>query len=104
MGTMGRLGERPIAVTGVGVVVGMLPSKGGRCVMLNVPASGISETVGVARSSAVPAKVLSPSSIAISWKPTAGGISLVPDISASWDSSDCTLSVAFKSSVSVVEF
>lgn len=101
---MGRLGERPIAGPGVGVVFGRLPSMGALCVMLNVPASGISETVGVVRSKAAPAKVLSPSSIAISWKPTAGGISLVPDISASWDSSDWTLSVAFNSSASVVEF
>lgn len=71
--------------------------------MLKVPASGISDTVGVVRSRAVPTRVLSPSSIVTSSNPTVVETSPVPDMSASWDPSDCTLSV-FKSSVSVVEF
>lgn len=80
---IGRLGDSPIAGPGVGAGLGILPSIGALCVILKVPASGISETVGVVRSRPVPTKVLSPSSIAMSWKPTVAGISAVPDISAS---------------------
>jgi hypothetical protein len=53
----------------------------------------------VVRSNAVPAMMASSSCIATSCIPTAGCISAVPDISASADSSDWTLS-AFKSSES----
>lgn len=102
---VGRLSESP-AMAGTGVAAAalpMLPSTGPLCVILNVPASCVSEALGVAISIAASAKILSPSSIDMSWMLTAGGISAVPDISVSGDSSDCTPSV-FMSSESAVEF
>lgn len=63
-------GERPI-VGPVGVVASLikLPSIATRCVILNVPASCASDTVGVVNPRGVSTAVsmLSPSSIVISW-------------------------------------
>ena len=90
-------GERPIAGP-VGVVASliMLPSIAERCVMLKVPASCASETVGVVRPSGVSTAVsmLSPSSMLMSWIPTVDCISaaLPPAISGSPDSSETMLS------------
>lgn len=63
----GLFGERPIVGTGVAVaVVPILPSRAARCVMLNVPASCVSDTVGVASSIEAPVKIPSGSSIEMS--------------------------------------
>lgn len=97
-------GERPIAGP-VGVVASliMLPSMAERWVMLKVPASCASETVGVVKPRGVSTAVsmLSPSSILASWMLTVESIPAVftPDISGSPDSSDAMLS-ALRSSLS----
>lgn len=105
MFNVGRLGERPIAGTGVGVLLlAILPSMGLRWLMLKVLASWwVSETVGVAKSRAVPPSIVSPSSIVMSWIPTADCRLSVPVISVSGDSSDGMLS-PLMSSASAVEF
>lgn len=90
-------GERPIAGP-VGVVASLikLPSIAERCVILKVPASCASDTVGVVRPRGVSTAVsmLSPSSMLMSWILTVDWISAVftPDISGSPDSSDAMLS------------
>lgn len=96
---VGWAGESPM-VGPVGVVE---PSIAERCVILNVPASGASETVGVVSPSGVSTAVsmLSPSSILMSWILTGDCMSVErsAEISASPDSSDAMLS-ALGSSVS----
>jgi len=67
--TVGWAGERPIAgPVGVAASLMMLPSIAERCVMLKVPASCASDTVGVVNPSGVSTAVsmLSPSSILMS--------------------------------------
>lgn len=102
---VGCAGERPIAGP-VGVVASLiiLPSIADRCVMLKVPASCASETVGVVNPRGVSTAVsmLSPSSMLMSEIFTVEdwiSVVLTDEISGSPDSSDVMLS-AFGSSPS----
>lgn len=100
----GRFGESPMVGTAVCVAVFTLPSIGALCVMLNVSVSWwVSDTVGVVKSRDAPARMLSPSSMVISWMPTAERMPAFSAISVSGDSSEARLS-PLMSSGSVVEF
>ena len=93
----------------VGVVASLaiLPSIAERWVMLNVPASWVSETVGVVKPTGVSTAVsmLSPSSMLMSWIFTDDWISAVvsPAISGSPDSSDAMLSALGSSGSPVID-
>ena len=101
-------GESPI-VGPVGVVasLSMLPSIAERCVMLKVPASCASETVGVVNPRGVSTAVsmLSPSSILMSWILTVDCMSAAPtpEISGSPDSSEAMLSALGSSGSPTIE-
>lgn len=94
-----------VGLVGVAASLPMLPSIADRWVMLKVPASWVSDTVGVVSPTGVSTAVsmLSPSSILISWILTEDGMSAAAAEVSAPDSSDAMLSALGSSCSPVME-